>query len=195
MFINHVDSALERLVRSRLPLPEDLGDVAFDTPDKDWAAQLTRITVNLYLYDIQRSSQPSRSPVRPPRANGDGEGAAPATFRRPQPMVQLAYLVSAWAGGPHDEHQLLSDLTSLFAGTEVLPAEITSSELSSSVHVSLGDDLNAGRELWQTIGGKLRPAVQLRVTVAADTFDWEPLAPSVERIEAMANRMPGSARG
>ena len=66
MFISHVDSGLEKLLRTRLPLPEEMGDVSFDAPSGTWSAQLSRITVNLFLYDIQRSSQPSAPSTRAP---------------------------------------------------------------------------------------------------------------------------------
>lgn len=189
MFISHVDAALEKLVRTRLGLTEDLADVAFDVPSSTWSAQLTRITVNLFLYDVSRSAQPSRSQTRP-TATGEGQ---PAMFRRPQPMIQLSYLVSAWAGSPRDEHQLLGDLTSLLAGLEQVPPELPSEDLSSSIQLALGDERNTGRELWQGAGGSLRPAIFVRATVAADTFDWEQQAPAVERINAMAERMSDSA--
>jgi hypothetical protein len=182
VFISHVDTALERLVRERLPLSEDIGEVSFDTPDKDWAAKQTRITVNLFLYDVQRSSEPSRSAMAP-------SSDRPGMFRRPQPMVQLSYLVSTWAGGPRDEHQLLGDVVSLIAGSEVLPPDLAPAGLSSTMRLRIGDERHAGRELWQSIGGPLRPAVQLQVSVAADTYDWEPQAPQVKRIVAMADRM------
>lgn len=183
MFISNVDAALEQFVRARLPLPEDVGEISFETPDREWAAKQTRITVNLFLYEVQRSTEPSRSVTR------SAEDGDLRRIRRPQPMIQLNYLISAWAGGPRDEHQLLGDVVSLLAGSEVLPAEVTPPGLSSSVRLALGDDRQAVRELWQAIGGTLRPAVQLRTTVAADTFDWETPAPAVERIVAMSDRI------
>ncbi len=185
MFISHVDAALEKLIRTRLGLTDDLCDVAFEVPSGTWSAQLTRITVNMFLYDVSRSGQPSRSQTRP---NATTEGQ-PAMFRRPQPMIQLSYMVSAWAGSPRDEHQLLGDLTSLLAGLEQVPVDLISDDLASSVQIALGDERNTGRELWQGAGGSLRPALFVRVTVAADTFDWEQQAPAVERISAMAERM------
>ncbi|CAN5366749.1 hypothetical protein BH11ACT8_BH11ACT8_15390 [soil metagenome] len=184
MFISHVDAALEQLLRERLPLDEEYGDVSFEVPSSTWAAQLSRITVNLFLYDVQRSSQPSRAmTVR--TENGA------QVRRRPQPMVQLGYLVSAWAGSPRDEHQLLGDLVSLLAGLEAVPADLLSPDLSSSVQLSIGDDRASNRELWSAAGGTLKPAVAVLATVASDTFDFEEMAPAVERISAMANRMKG----
>lgn len=183
MFIGNVDSGLEKMVRERLPLPEDVGDVVFEAPTSNWSAQLSRITVSFFLYDVQRSNQPSRS------ATVRAMEGTPAQRRRPQPMVMLSYLVSAWAGSPRDEHQLLGDLVSLFAGTDQVPAEMLPDSLSTSVHLSLGDDRSLGRELWTSIGGPLKGSVQLQVTVGADSFDWEDQAPPVTRIAAMAERM------
>ncbi len=186
MFISHVDTALEKLLRTRLPLAEEHGDVAFDVPSSSWSAQLSRITVNLFLYDVQRSNQPSRSVTA-----RTGADASPAMRRRPQPMIQLGYLVSVWAGSPRDEHQLLSDVVSLFAGLEAIPAELVPADLTSSIQLLLGDERSTGRELWAGAGGTLKPAVCVRATVAADTFDWELTPPAVERITAMAERMQG----
>lgn len=194
MFISRVDVALESWLRAALPLPQDVGDVVFDAPSGTWSAQLSRITINLFLYDVQRSSRPSVAVAARP-----ADGATVAMRRRPQPMVQLGYLVSAWAGSPADEHQLLGDVVSLLAGTEAVPGAHVPDGLSSSVHLSLGDDRNLPRELWGSAGGSLKASVAVQATVAADTFDWEAQAPSVERISAMASRMDepdhGSGRG
>jgi hypothetical protein len=140
--------------------------------------------VNLFLYDVQRSNQPSRSPVHR-AAQGDGHGLR----RHFQPMVQLGYLVSAWAGSPHDEHQLLGDVLSVLAGIETVPADLFPGELASSVHLSLGDDRNLAREVWSAAGGALKASFLVRATVAADTYDWQDEAPSVERIVGIASRM------
>jgi hypothetical protein len=188
VFVSHVDSGLEKLLRTRLPLPEDLGDISFDTPNGTWSAQLSRITVNLFLYDVQRSSQPSAPMTRTP------EGG-PAQRRRPQPMMQLGYLVSAWAGSPRDEHQLLGDVISILTGVEVLPEELLPAGLSSSVRLTLGDPENRAREIWSASGGSLKASFSLLATTAADTFDWEVQAPPVERIGAMASRMDDDRRG
>lgn len=183
MFIRHVDTALEALVRTRLPLPEDLGDVSFDPPTATWSAQLTRITVNFFLYDVQRSSQPPR-----PATHQLNENGTRALVRRGQPMVQLGYLVSAWAGSPRDEHQLLSDIASLVVGLDALPADVVPSDVESTVQLATGDDRNAPRELWSSIGSQLRACLLLRATVASETYGWEEQAPAVARIEALARR-------
>jgi uncharacterized protein DUF4255 len=182
VFISHVDSGLEKLLRTRLPLPEELGDISFDAPSGTWSAQLSRITVNLFLYDVQRSTMPSAPAVR---MSTDG----PNQRRGPQPMIQLGYLVSAWAGSPRDEHQLLGDVVSIFAGTDAVPPDLLPDGLASSVRLALGDPDNRAREIWSASGGSLKASFSVMATVAADTFDWELMPPLVERIDAMAKRM------
>ncbi len=177
MFIRAIDEALEKFVRARLPLPEDLGDVTFEAPNGTWAAQLSRITVNMFLYGVDKSSAPVRSPVTRD-VNGRPEK------RVPQPMVNLSYLVSAWTGNPLEEHQLLGNVVSLILATTVLPPEYLPATASSSAMMSFdADEINKTRELWSSLGGQLKASFQLKVSVAADSFDWKEQAKAVERIE------------
>lgn len=187
MFIRVVDDSLEKFVRAQLPLPDDLGDVTFESPTSNWSAQLSRITVNFFLYEVGLSDQPTRAAIR--RVTDGG-----VTERRiPQPMVRLSYLVSAWAGSPRDEHQLLGDLVSRFAGLAVLPDQYLTSTLSSSVHVRMVyDEANKPRDVWSGSGGQLKASFAIEVSVAADTYDWTGAAPAVSRIEALTKPVPRS---
>jgi hypothetical protein len=106
-------------------------------------------------------------------------------------MVRLGYLVSAWAGTPRDEHQLLGDVVSLVAATEHLAPELLSTPLSSSVWLNFGEDThNRPRDLWGALGGKLKASFTLQVTAAADSFEWSDEAPAVQRIVALTAPMP-----
>jgi hypothetical protein len=186
VFIGVIDSALEAMLRAELPLPDDVGDVTFDAPTSNWSAQLSRVTVNLFLYDIVPSNQPGRSPVHRTRTDGRLEQ------RTPLPMVQLSYLVSAWAGSTRDEHQLLGDVISRLAPRSTVPADYMPDEMDTAVHLSLGADArNLAREVWSALGGHLRASCTLQVTTAADSFDWITAAPAVERIAAVARGMAG----
>jgi hypothetical protein len=189
MFIRLVDEGLERLVRDRLPLPQDLGDVSFDAPSSNWSAQLSRITVNFFLYDVARSNEPARS--LPRRDLPDGR----AQRRLPLPTVQLGYLVSAWAGSPRDEHQLLGDVISTIAGLTTLPEEYLPSPPASTVHLNFAEDPgNRPREIIGGSGGQLKAAFTLLVSLAADTFEWEAEAPRVERVQALTGPIPRNGR-
>lgn len=186
VFIRDVDEGLERLVRERLPLPEEVGDVSFEAPTSTWAAQLSRLTVNLFLYGLDRSTAPTRAPQTRIDAFGKAER------RAPQPMVDLDYLVSAWAGSPRDEHQLFGDVVSLLAGVPALPPELAAPALSSTVTLTFGspDQTTRPRDVWQGVNGQLKACVIVRATVATDTWDWEDQAAAVERVAVLAAPKP-----
>lgn len=188
MFIRAVDDSVERLIRAALPLPPEIGDVSFDVPSSTWSAQLSRLTVNLFLYDITRSGHPSRSQVARMDANGRLER------RPPQPMMQLSYLVSAWAGSPRDEHQLLGDVISRLAVIQTVPEEFLASEISSSVQLFLDEDpSNRPREIWGAVGGSAKASFTLQATAATDSFDWQLAPPLVERVSALVAPTPEPA--
>lgn len=182
MLIPAVESGLESLLRATLPLSAEQGDISFDAPSSTWSAQVNRLTVNLFLYGVTRSSQPPRSVAS--RTTADGTVQA----RYPLPMVQLAYLVSAWAGSTRDEHELLGDVLTRFLAHQVIPAEHMSTELSSNVQLALADDsVNRPREIWSGLGGTLRGSFTLLVTVAADAYDWRTMAPPATEVVGSAN--------
>lgn len=180
MFIRTVDDGLENMLRAQLPLPPDLGDVSFDPPGGTWAAQLSRLTVNLFLYEVVPSGKPVQTAMR--RVDSDGK----AQRRRPQPAVELNYLVSAWAGSPRDEHQLLGDIISRFAGQPALAEEYFPVTPTSTVHLEFGtDDRNRLRDIWSAAGGHVKASFSLTVTAAADSFGWTDEPPKVTTIEGL----------
>lgn len=189
MLIPVVEDGLERLLRETLPLPTQQGDISFDPPSSTWSAQVNRLTVNLFLYGVARSSQPPRGPSVRTSAGG-------ATERRHAlPMVQLSYLVSAWAGSARDEHLLLGDALTRLLAHQVLPDRYLPRPLSSGVQLALaGDELNRPRDVWSGLGGSLKASFTLLVTVAADAYDWEAAAPEVTFVSGSAVPIPAGPR-
>jgi Pvc16 N-terminal domain len=179
MIIPTIDTGLEALVRQALPLPTALGDVSFDSPSGTWSSQLNRITVNMFLFGVGRSPQPPR-----PAAERVVDGR---TQRRAQlPMLQLHYLVSAWAGSVRDEHQLIGDVLTVFLLTQVLPDEHLPAEMTSGVQLAVAPhDNNRAKDVWSTVGGTIKPSFELMVTTASDALPFVDLPTSVERIEKL----------
>ena len=188
MLIPTVEDALESYLRAMLPLSRDAGDVSFEPPSTTWAAQVNRVTVSCFLYDVSRSPMPPR-----PAATRPGPGGA-LERRAPLPMVQLSYLVSAWAGSTRDEHQLLGDVLSRLLAQQFLPAEHVATPLQSSVQLQLAaDELNRPRDLWAGLGGTLKASFTLLVTVAADAYPWQTAPPAVTSVDGSAAVMrPGA---
>jgi len=183
MLIPTIDDGLENLLRASLPLPVETGDVSFDAPSSTWSAQVNRLTVNLFLYQVSRSGQP-------PRPGQTRQGPNGVERRFALPMVQLSYLVSAWAGSPRDEHGLLGDVLTCLVSHQVLPVEHLDREPSSPVQLQLAsDEVNRPREIWSSLGGSLKASFTLTALVAADAYPWEPLPPLVTAIEPVTSRL------
>jgi len=184
MIIPTIDSGLEALLRTELPLPESVGDVSFESPSGTWSAQLSRITVNLFLFGIGRSSLQPRPAV-------DREQNGRAQRRPPIPMLEMHYLVSAWAGVVRDEHQLLGDALACLMRTTVLPAEHLPAAIPSPVQLTIEPyDNSRAKDVWATVGGAIKPSFELLVTSAVDSPAFDDLAPRVERINALVSRLP-----
>lgn len=184
MVIAAIDQALERLLRTHVPLPPDVADVSFEAPDGNWGSSLSRITVNLYLFDLGRSPQPRRPPAERVREDGRIER------RQPLHMLRMYYLVSAWAGSTSDEHQLLGDLIACVLANESLPPEYLSVELPAPVQIGLGDrDGRRPGEIWSGLHGRLKPAFELEVTVALDAA-WTLAPTQVTAVEGKVDRQP-----
>ncbi|EYR62626.1 hypothetical protein N866_06730 [Actinotalea ferrariae CF5-4] len=180
-----VEEGLESFLRAALPLSREVGDISFEAPSGTWAAQVNRITVNFFLYSVSRSPQPPRPAAS--RTGADGR----LEQRAPLPMVQLSYLVSAWAGSTRDEHQLLGDVLTRLLAAQVLPPEHLATPLSSGVQLTLAvDELNRPRDLWGGLGGTLKASFTLHATVASDAYAWRTAAPGVSAIEGMAAPVP-----
>lgn len=179
MIIPVIDSGLEALVRAALPLPATLGDVSFDPPSGSWSAQLSRITVNMFLFGVGRSPQPPR-----PAVDRVEDGRRQ---RRPQlPMIELHYLVSAWAGTVRDEHQLIGELLMNFTLHQVLGEPHVQQQLTSPIQLAVSPhDNSRAKDVWSTVGGTIKPSIELIVTSAIDALPFADLPPAVERIEGL----------
>lgn len=189
MLIPAVEDGLEKLLRSTLPLPVEQGDISFDAPNSTWSAQVNRLTVNLFLYGVTRSGQPHRGPSLRTNAAGGIER------RHALPMVELSYLVSAWAGSTRDEHLLLGDALTRLLAFQILPPEHVSAPLESSVQIALAEDEKVRpRDVWGGLGGTLKASFTIVVTVAADAYDWEAAAPQVTSVVGTAVPMPAGSR-
>jgi hypothetical protein len=173
------------MLRAELPLGETVGDVSFDAPSGAWSAQLSRITINLYLFAIGRSTLPVRNAVDRAGANGRSER------RRPLPMIELGYLVSVYAGSTRDEHQLLGDVLTVLETNATLNPALLPDGFESTVQFQLAPhDHSRIKDVWNGVGGHLRPSLELIVATPLDGLPFVELAPRAERIEALMRRLP-----
>jgi len=168
--IAEVDQALGELVREIPGVPKDV-DVVFDAPTKDWAARRNAPTVNLYLYDIREDVRRRERGFVETR---DDRGVI--VTRAPGPrFFKLSYLVTAWTQRPEDEHRVLDGLLQALLPYDALPAELMSGTLAEvgrpvSVTVALPPpEDRAFADVWSSLGGELKPSLDVVVTVPMST--------------------------
>jgi hypothetical protein len=180
MPLSTLERTLTSWLREQLPLPADVGEVSFESPEGTWGASVTRPTVNLFLFDIARAPQQPVA-VGPYR---DAEGVVVRDL--PAQAVSFSYLVSAWGGGLREEHRLLGDAVRAILRTSTLEPGSADGELAGSVQLALSDpDRVRGRELWAGLGGKLRPSLILVATAAVTLDRPQRVAPPVQHVGAV----------
>ena len=104
-----LDETLRGLLKEELERHGFEGvDIAFDAPSREWSGQLSKPTVNLFLYDLREAEALRTSEWS--RIQRDGR-----TFEGRPPMVmECSYAVTAWTQAVEDEHRLLSQVLSIF---------------------------------------------------------------------------------
>jgi hypothetical protein len=99
--IHDLDRTIESLLYNKGNLPRNDVDVAFDTPDRDWASRLSRPTLNCWAFDL-RENMKLRNMERQVTRNGNMTSTTYPSLR-----YDVSYLITAWARKMEDEHQLL----------------------------------------------------------------------------------------
>jgi Pvc16 N-terminal domain len=177
--IQFIDEAIERLLRRQVPLPEGTVDLSFAAPDRAWSAGITRPTVNVFLWDIRRNTVRSTGGLAEQAVNGQ-------VVRRPSsPVVDLRYLVTAWAAEHRDEHQLLGAVLVCVLATTSVPEDDLPAELPRTSPVSLSlasEEARVPGEFWSSLDGRLKPGLQMVVSLPLEILSWVPAGPPVASV-------------
>lgn len=170
--ISHLDDVLRQLLVRELPVKNHEVEIKFDQPKREWAAQLNRPTLNLFLYDVRenadlRQTRPAWEVV--------GQNGGKVTRRRRPVRVDVHYMITAWATDPKDEHRLLSRTLLVLFRTPELPQDLLPEALQDqpvpiAVMADQADTLRNPAETWSALDNELRPTVPLVVTLALDPY-------------------------
>jgi hypothetical protein len=176
-----LDESLEAFLRATVPLPQRDVDVVFDAPDGDWAAGVSRPTVDLYLWDVRPNlSEREYGEELISQENG-------RRFRRdPLPRVDCRYLVTAWTSEVRDEHSLLGDvLAALLLHPVIEPGHLQGVFATvrplPTVRLRTGDGIE-NSDFWSALGGQLKPGLDLVVTATVDAAALALAGPRVEEV-------------
>jgi Pvc16 N-terminal domain len=165
--INEVDETLRNLVRTEVINGADV-DVLFDAPTREWAARRNTPTIDLYLYDIREDLSRRQTGMIETR-NERGV----VVERRPVPrFFKLAYLITAWTQRPEDEHRLLSAVLACFMQYDRIPDSALTPllrDLETPLQAMIAYPPPENRQVsdvWASLGGDLKPSVDLVITIA-----------------------------
>jgi hypothetical protein len=184
--IQLVDRAVERFLRQSVPLDEGAVDVSFDAPDRTWGASLTRPAVNVFLWEVARNPAYLRSGMQQRVAPEGAIERRPAT-----PVVDLHYLITAWATELADEHQLLGAVLNTILAHNRLPDEVLLDSLQGvRVGVALAPyEKRVPGEFWSALDGRLKPGLQLELNLPVEVFEWQATAQPAEAVNLSVSRL------
>ena len=144
-------------------------DIAFDAPDKEWAASLSGPAVNLFLFDIREAKEVRPIDWQPEVGNGDRQREL-----RPPLRVDGSYAVTAWTRAVEDEHRLLSQtMAILYAYPELPPDVLTGPLANGSQRFPLRARTAQERhedasDFWTAVGGQYKASFNYVVTLSCE---------------------------
>jgi hypothetical protein len=106
------------------------------------------------------------------------------------PIVDLHYLMTAWATEVEDEHRLLGSVLECVLAHTQLPDDVLPAALAGC-RCGLGlapADTRVPGEFWSALGGRLKPGLQLVITLPVDVFEWRPTATPAESVAVSMDR-------
>jgi hypothetical protein len=178
---------MERFLRAEVPLTEDVADVSFKMPDRTWSAGVNRPTLNLFLYDVHKDARFTTAGRAERRNGGDVER------RQGAPVIDLRYVVTAWATEPRDEHQVLGNTLRCVLANGVLPEEYLGDGLSARAGylvLAVGTENRKAGDVAPALEGRARASFELEIAVPVDAFDWTLAGPPTEAVELGVHRVP-----
>ena len=140
--------------------------VAFEAPDREWAATVTQPTLNLFLYDLRENRERRK-------AGWDGSSNGEATIEtRPPLWLDASYTLSAFSRAVEDEHRLLSQALTALSSYPELPDEILPAPLAGlrqqfgALKARAGDPRHdATPDFWHAVGGAYKLSFHYIVTL------------------------------
>ncbi len=167
--IADLDAGLRELLISQLRRHgfDDI-DVVFETPTSEWAGQLTRPTVNLFLCDLRKSTRPGQS------GPDSGRDGGRASERPPAMRIDCIFAITAWSKAVADEHRLLSQVLGVLYAFPILDghlgARLSDGSQRFSILASIGEQRPEQRaDFWRSVGGVYKPALDYVVTLAVES--------------------------
>jgi hypothetical protein len=164
-----LDETLRNLLKEELEVHGFEGvDIAFDAPAREWSGQLSKPTVNVFLYDLREAEQLRTSEWS--RMHRDGR-----TFESRPPMVmEASYAVTAWTQAVEDEHRLLSQVLAIFFAYPEIPRDKLNGRLANGsqqwpIKARIGQGKGEKSDFWSAVGGQYKVSLDLVIRLSVES--------------------------
>src|SRR3954464_5721352 len=169
-------------------------DIAFDAPAREWSGQLSKPTVNMFLYDL-REAETMRTSERS-RVVKDGRSLE----GRPPMIMKCSYAVTAWTQAVEDEHRLLSQVLAIFNAYPELPQAVLNGRLANGsqqgvpIKARIGQGKGEKSDFWSAIGGQYKVSLDYVVRLSVDSGAKLERGPEVRTQTVRTRLSDGPAR-
>src|SRR4051812_43765053 len=164
-----LDETLRGLLRAELERHGFEGvDIAFDAPSREWSGQLSKPTVNVFLYDLRETESLRTSEWS--RTSRDGR----TLEGRPPMVMECSYAVTAWTQAVEDEHRLLSQgLGILYAYPEIprdrLNGRLANGSQAWPIKGRVGQNKGEKSDFWSAVGGQYKVSLDYVVRLSVES--------------------------
>jgi hypothetical protein len=174
-----LDETLRSLLKEDLEAHGFEGvDIAFDAPSRDWSGQLSKPTVNVFLYDLREAESLRTSEWGRMTRNG-------RTFETRPPMVmEASYAVTAWTQAVEDEHRLLSQVLAIFFAYPEIPQDKLNGRLANGsqawpIKARIGQGKGEKSDFWSAVGGQYKVSLDYVVRLSVESGAMRERGPEV----------------
>ena len=164
-----LDETLRNLLRGELERHGFEGvDIAFDAPAREWSGQLSKPTVNVFLYDLREAEGLRTSEWSSIKRDGRvREG-------RPPMVMECSYAVTAWTQAVEDEHRLLSQVLAILYAFPELPQETLNGRLANGsqawpIKARVGQGKGEKSDFWSAVGGQYKVSLDYVVRLSVES--------------------------
>ncbi len=164
-----LDETLRSLLKAELEVHGFEGvDIAFDAPSREWSGQLSKPTVNVFLYDLREAESLRSSEWS--RVQRDGR-----VFEGRPPMVmEASYAVTAWTQAVEDEHRLLSQVLAIFFAYPEIPQTMLNGRLANGsqawpIKARIGQGKGEKSDFWSAVGGQYKVSLDYVVRLSVES--------------------------
>lgn len=170
--LKDLDETIKELLTQKYLTPENQTnqiDIVFNRPDKEWEGKVTRLTINLFLYDIRENLQ-LRGNERYLTRNGTTGTETYAATR-----IDFTYLISVWSKASstveiEEEHEVLGKVLTTLLSYPILPPEVLQGEIAQQSQpprawIAQPEDTPKTWEFWGSNEWRLKAGISYRVTL------------------------------